>query len=58
MYACMTPVGFDTSNKFENHCSSSWHFCFITMISSSSNGRVRRAIIASEVVDLGIIQVW
>ena len=21
MYACMTPVGFDTSDKFENHCS-------------------------------------
>ena len=20
MYACMTPVGFDTSDKFENHC--------------------------------------
>ena len=33
-------------------CSISWHFCFITMISSSSDGRVRRAI-ASEVVDLG-----
>ena len=31
-----------------------WRFCFITMISSSSDGRVRRAI-ASEVVDLGII---
>ena len=30
----------------------SWHFCCITMISSSSDGRVRRAI-ASEVVDLG-----
>ena len=23
MYACMTPVGFDTSDKFENHCSKS-----------------------------------
>ena len=34
--------------------STSWHFCFMTMISSSSDGRVRRAI-ASEVVDLGII---
>ena len=34
--------------------STSWHFCFITMISSSSYGQVRRAI-ASEVVDLGII---
>ena len=21
MYACVTPVGFDTSDKFENHCS-------------------------------------
>ena len=21
MYACMTPVGFDISDKFENHCS-------------------------------------
>ena len=31
-----------------------WRFCFITMISSSSDGRVRRAI-ASEVVDLGMI---
>ena len=31
-----------------------WHFCFITMISSSSDGRVRRAI-ASEVVDYGMI---
>ena len=25
MYACMTPVGFDTSDKFENHCFSA--FC-------------------------------
>ena len=32
----------------------SWRFCFITMISSSSDGQVRRAI-ASEVVDLGMI---
>ena len=32
----------------------SWRFCFITMISSSSDGRVRRAI-ASEVVNLGIL---
>ena len=31
-----------------------WCFCFITMISSSSDGRVRRAI-ASEVVNWGII---
>ena len=31
-----------------------WRFCLITMISSSSDGRVRRAI-ASEVVDLGMI---
>ena len=31
-----------------------WRFCFIMMISSSSYGRVRRAI-ASEVVDLGMI---
>ena len=35
-------------------CFTSWHFCFITMISCSSDGQVRRAI-ASEVVDLGII---
>ena len=34
--------------------STSWRFCVITMISSSSDGRVRRAI-ASEVVDLGMI---
>ena len=34
--------------------STSWRFCFITTISSSSDGRVRRAI-ASEVVDLGMI---
>ena len=34
--------------------STSWRFCFITMISSRSDGRVRR-VIASEVVDLGII---
>ena len=34
--------------------STSWRFCFITMISSSSDGRVRKAI-ASEVVDLGMI---
>ena len=34
--------------------STSWRFCFITMISSSSDGRVSRAI-ASEVVDLGTI---
>ena len=32
----------------------SWRFCFMTMISSSSDGRVRRAI-ASEVVDYGMI---
>ena len=32
----------------------SWRFCVITMISSSSDGRVRRAI-ASEVVNLGMI---
>ena len=24
MYACMTPVGFDTSDKFENHCYNEW----------------------------------
>ena len=35
-------------------CSASWRFCFIAMISSSSDGRVRRAI-SSKVVDLGII---
>ena len=35
-------------------CSTSWRFCFITTISSSSDGQVRRAN-ASEVVDLGII---
>ena len=34
--------------------STSWRVCFITMISSSSDGRVRRAM-ASEVVDLGMI---
>ena len=34
--------------------STSWRFCFITMISSSSDGRVRRTI-ASEVVNLSII---
>ena len=35
-------------------CSTSLRFCFITMISSSSESRVRRAV-ASEVVDSGII---
>ena len=35
--------------------STSWRFCFITIISSSSDGRVRRSI-ASEVVDLGMIR--
>ena len=35
-------------------CSTYRRFCFITMISSWSDGRVRRAI-ASEVVDLGMI---
>ena len=34
--------------------STSWRFCFITMISSSSDDRMRRAI-ASEGVDLGMI---
>ena len=34
--------------------SSSWRFGFITIVSSSSDGRVRRAI-ASEVVDFGMI---
>ena len=34
--------------------STSWRFCFITMISSSLDDRVRRAI-ASEGVNLGII---
>ena len=34
--------------------STSWRFCCIAMISSSSDGQVRRAI-ASEVVNLGII---
>ena len=34
--------------------STSWGFYFITMISNSSDGRVKRAI-ASKVVDLGII---
>ena len=34
--------------------STSWRFCFITMISNSSDGLVRRAM-ASEVVDLGMI---
>ena len=32
----------------------SWRFCFITIIGSSSDGRVRTAI-ASEVVNLGVI---
>ena len=35
-------------------CSIFRRFCFITMISSSSDGRARRAT-ASEVVDLGLI---
>ena len=35
-------------------CSTSWRFCTITMLSSSSDGPVRRAI-ASEIVDLRII---
>ena len=26
MYACMTPVGFDTSDKFENHCPKLYYF--------------------------------
>ena len=34
--------------------STSWRFCFITMINSRSDGRVRKAI-TSEVVDLGMI---
>ena len=34
--------------------STCWHFCFITMISNSSDGRVRRAI-ASKILDLGMI---
>ena len=34
--------------------STSWRFCFISMISSSLDGQVRRTI-ASEVVDLGMI---
>ena len=34
--------------------STSWRFCFITMISCSSDGRVRKAI-TSEVVDLGMV---
>ena len=25
MYACMTPVGFDTFDKFENHCFTVWN---------------------------------
>ena len=40
--------------EYELFKSSTFCFCFITMISSSSDGRVRRAI-ASEVVDLGMI---
>ena len=28
MYACMTPVGFDTSDKFENH----WSRVFVLAI--------------------------
>ena len=31
MYACMTPVGFDTSDKFENHCSTPYHCCLATV---------------------------
>ena len=34
--------------------STSWRFCFITIISGSSDGRVLRAI-TSEVVDLGMV---
>ena len=34
--------------------STCWRFCFIKVISSSSDGQVRR-VIASEVVDLGMI---
>ena len=44
----------DYLNLFKSSLNTSWRFCFIAMISSSSDGRVRRAI-ASEVVDLGII---
>ena len=40
--------------EYELFKSTFWRFCFITMISSSSDGRVRRAI-ASEVVNGGII---
>ena len=41
--------------EYESFKSSTfWCFCFITMISSSSDGRVRRAI-ALEVVNWGII---
>ena len=36
-------------------CFTAWRFRFITMINIRSDGLVRRAIIASEVVDLGII---
>ena len=35
MYACMTPVGFDTFDKFENHWSSL--FCYRNM-SACGNG--------------------
>ena len=39
MYACMTPVGFDTSDKFENHCSTqtdlNQHFNFAYFHSGS-----------------------
>ena len=38
----------------QKKCSTSWRFCYIAIISSSSDGRVRRTI-ASEGVDLGII---
>ena len=41
--------------EYELFKSSSWSFCFITMISSSSDGRLRRANIASDIVDLGVI---
>ena len=35
-------------------CSTFWRFCFFTMISSTSDGQVKRAV-ASDVVDLGTI---
>ena len=37
MYACMTPVGFDTSDKFENH----WTMRLITLSQLCDDNLVR-----------------